>query len=174
MVRFFLLCLSSVGLMPRLRPPSSSRQSAGHYQGVAAAERPKNAAPGTACEYYTFSFCGFHLCNSRLTGACPPPTHQPLSSGMYARRTAATHRRGATAAEHSRGSVVRPRQVRYFLLVWFCLCSAHASLVLWCCHRSEVANRSLRSFIAWPQPAAQGGWPRRYVVEHDRELRSQN
>ena len=52
------------------------RQSDGLHQGLAAAERPIKATSGAACEYHTFSYCAFHLCNSRPTGTCPPSTHQ--------------------------------------------------------------------------------------------------
>ena len=44
------------------------------------AEHPVKAASGTAGEYNTFSLCAFHLCNSRLAGARPPPTHQSSSA----------------------------------------------------------------------------------------------
>ena len=65
---------------PRRRPSSSSCPSDGHHDKAAAAEHPVKAASGTAGEYNTFSLCAFHLCNSRLTGARPPPTHQSSSA----------------------------------------------------------------------------------------------
>ena len=37
-----------------------------------------------------FLLCAFHLCNSRLTGACPPPTHQPWAIVGYV-RSSGTH-----------------------------------------------------------------------------------
>ena len=138
------IIFSSVGLTPRRRPSSSSRPSHGHRDKAATAEHPVKAASGTEGEYNAFSLCAFHLCNSRLAGARPPPTHQPSSAVVgCARPSDCGH---ASSRDHR--SRAQPREcrtaaeVRSFLLVWFCLCCAHASLVLCCRRRSEAANRS--------------------------------
>ena len=105
-VRFFL-CLLSVGLMPRRRPSFSSCPSDDHHEGVVATERPINAVSGKADEYHTFSFCAFYLCNSHLPGNWSSLTYQTYVSRCrictYAYRTAGTHYRETTAAEHSCG-----------------------------------------------------------------------
>ena len=93
----------------------------------------------------------------------PPISNKP-SLGMYARRTAATHHCGANAAEHSHGSVVRLRQVRYFFWCGFVFVPLTPC---WCCgavagQRPPIgANGASLYSRSWQQRAVGHGdtWP---------------
>ena len=115
----------------------------------------------------------FQLCNSCLTDACPSPNHQV--SGRYACKTAATHARETTASEHCGGSVLRPRQVRYFILVCFLFVPLTPH---WCCG-AVVGQRlpvkaSGASLYGHSRQQMAAGHVDTYVAKHDDKLRSQN
>lgn len=77
--------------------------------------------------HFVLFICVTH---ASLAPALLPPISRRPSSGMFAHRTAATHRRRTTTSEHSRGSAVWPRQVRSFCWCGFVFVPLTPR---WCC-----------------------------------------